>query len=593
MTCLTMFIYGQNKDIIEKLDAKDSIAYLSSQKVLKSKAHKLLFKIIYKSKIRNEETEFYKEIQHLMPFDNKKIDTILFYQMNAFGESVYDTSIRSNKFEIFLSEKIHVNTKIKVIKNRYLFFQKGDFFSPYRAFENARLIRSSGIFHDVKIQPVQVPNDTNHIILVYYIQDVFPYGFSLGVNSMRDFSFGIENVNIMGLNHKLNTEFRINSNDTRQVFGYGARYTIPNVFKRSFVDAYAQFKNLSTIKNYEIGIYRLFARPEFRWAGGNITSYNERILNNINGTNIYNNVLDNQLWISRAFPFNQYNTTVNSIITGIKYNFVHNYERPPISPNSNYRFWNTNLLLYSLGYSRIKYVQDRLINGFGRTEDIPIGISINGLYGMDFNEFNIRNYYGGQILGQYYTKSGYYINLSTRIGFYSQDKNKDQGVFDFHLQNVSKAYKLGNFRLRNYFNLRTTIGINQDSTEFITLTDYDGIRGANNGSFRGNSRFTSSFQSNLLLPFSFLGFRFSVLGVFEIAKIQSSLGNFFGTPLKSGFSMGLALKNENLIFDVIQIQYGYYPSTSNITQRGLVISSIIPFRFQSLDISKPNTVAYE
>lgn len=590
--------FSQEDKMLEKLDKRDSIVSIQSQtfaskSVVTSEIGNVLFRNIYRSKVNNEEAEFKREIDRMMPYDNKIIDTIIYIQVNVFGESIYDTSIRSNKFETFLSKSIHINTQKEIIRNRYQILKQTDVFTPYLAFENARLIRSSGIFHDVRIEPIINKNDTNHLLLIYYLQDVFPYGFSSTINSPTDILFGIENVNLFGLTHRLTTDFRVNVKNSNQVFGFGVRYTIPNILKKTFIDAYVQHRNFSDLKNYEIGIFRQFVRPEIRWAGGNILAYNDRILSVLGSSPITTKQIENQTWISHAFPFQTRNTTINSIIVGLNYQFRKRVENPLFNLADYDSYWNSNFILSSLGYSKIKFVQDRLVNGFGRTEDIPLGFSINGLYGIDFNEFNTRNYYGGQFLAQYYTGLGYYVNMSAKLGFFSSQNTADQGVFDFNLQNVSKAYKLGNFRLRNYVSLRTTIGINHDSTKFITLNEYNGIRGANNASFKGNSRFTLSAQSNLFLPFSLGGFRFSIFGLIELAKIQPSFNNFFETPLKSGVSMGVAIKNENLIFNLIQIQYGFYPSTSNFMDRGFVISSIIPFRFQSLDISRPKTVIYE
>jgi hypothetical protein len=102
-----------------------------------------------------------------------------------------------------------------------------------------------------------------------------------------------------------------------------------------------------------------------------------------------------------------------------------------------------------------------------------------------------------------------------------------------------------------------------------------------------------SFQSNLFLPISVAGFRFSIFGLLELAKINNDVNSFFHTPLRSGATIGLAVKNENLIFDMLQFQYGRYPSTSNLNQSGFLITTILPFRFQNMDISKPNQVVYE
>lgn len=583
-------------EVLEKLEEQDSLRSKKTEKIYKSnpvtsEVHNMLFRNIYRSQVNNEELEFKKEIERLKPYDNKLIDTVIFVQINVLGESVYDTTIRSNGFEAFISQKLHTNTKQKVIRNRYLILKEGDVFSPYQAYENARLMRTSGIFHDVRIVPQINPNDTNHITLIYRIQDVLPYGVSLGVYGTNNFSWGLENINIAGLTHRISTDFRYNGNDTLQKFGFGVKYLIPNVIKRSFIDAYVQGRYFSTHKGAEVGVYREFVNRKIRWAGGDIFGYRDVVNPATGGGNEFTQYIENKIWLSHAFPLRNYNATIHSVIVGISHELKNHQSKPTFNPAEPYKYANSSFILSSLGYSRIKFVQDRLLNGFGRTEDIPIGISVNALIGKDFTEYRELMYYGGQVLAQYHTGKGYYINLNTRVGFFDDGIQANQGVFDFNLQNVSATYKLGNFRLRNYFKLRTTIGVNQDQD--ISLNDYEGIRGINNADFKGRSRFTSSFQSNLFIPLSLMGFRFSVFGLIEAAKIQPSFNNFFQTPLMTGFTAGIAIKNENLIFDVLQIQYGYYPSTSSLSQRGIVLSSIVPFNFQKLDISRPRIVRYE
>jgi hypothetical protein len=591
---ISLFCCAQD-EMITKLNRRDSIrsnkiASLYRKNTITNEIHNVLFRNIYPSQSYNEEEVFKQEIDRLAPFNNKYVDTIIIVQLNALGENVYDTSMQSNKFEDFLSNSLHVNTRQKVIRNRYLFMSECTIFSSYTAYENARLIRSSGIFHDVRIEAHISGTDSQSIILVYRIQDLFPYGFSLGLNGSKDVSFGIENANIAGWNHRVNTDFRINTYDNHQLFGYGIRFTIPNLINKSFIDGFAQYRNVRLENSLELGVFREFVRPEFRWAGGNIFSY--RDIGVLDGFNILpNRFIENNVWISHALPFKSKNTTINAIIGGIGLNTVQHFERPQTNLNERFKYSNTNLFLVNLGYSRVKFMQDRLLNGFGRAEDIPLGISINTIFGIDMNEHGTRKYYGGQVLGQYHTGKGYYVNMNVRLGFFASETEASQGVWDFNFQQVSRAYKLGGFRLRNYFRMRTTIGVNQDVD--IQLNDYDGIRGIRNFDFFGRSRFTTGFQSNLFIPITFMGFRFSVFALAELAKIQPSFDDFFQTAIQSGLTAGIAIKNENLIFDVIQIQYGLYPSTSSLSQRGLVLTSILPFNFQRLDISRPRIVRYE
>lgn len=592
----SIILHGQDKDILEKLEQKDSIrskkaAEIYSKNVVTNEVKNALFKNIYREQSNNEEEEFKKQINQLMPYDGKKIDTIIFRKFELLGQNVYDTNSKGNKFEHFVSTSLHINTLTKVIQNRFLLFKEGDIFSPYKALDNARLIRSSGIFHDVRFLPMVVENDSNHIVLYIYIQDVFPYGFSFAPNSFNNFGFGISNVNIGGWGHQVHTDFKINTRDTAHPVGYGITYVIPSIVKKQFINFSTSYKNYSKFEDIELNFSRQFSRPEFRWAGGLQSNYTNRMAPLSNNTEVSVKSLINQFWYSQAFPFRDRTVTINALVAGIKFSNTQFIDRPTVQSNQFYSFWNRNFILGSIGYSRIKYVQDRLMNGFGRTEDIPKGISFNVLYGYDFTEFGTRTYYGLQLLTQYYNKTGVYANFSGRTGTYTFKDEPNQSVIDLNLQSASPIIKIGNFRLRNYINSRMTVGINSDPSQFLTFNDYNGIRGLNNGSFKGNLRTTFNFQTNLFLPISVLGFRFSIFGLAEIAKMNKVEESYFSTPLNSGISLGVAIKNENLIFDVIQIQYGFYQSTNTaLSNQGIKISSILPFSFQSLDISKPNTV---
>ena len=130
MRCLFMFLLvllvftccGQDK-VLNKLNKQDSvrnqiISNLSRKNVVTTEIHNVFFRNLYPTRSYNEEEVFKREIDRLNPFDNKIIDTVIFLQLNAFGESVYDTSIHSNNFERFLSKSLHVNTRHKVIRNR-------------------------------------------------------------------------------------------------------------------------------------------------------------------------------------------------------------------------------------------------------------------------------------------------------------------------------------------------------------------------------------------------------------------------------------------------------------------------------------------
>jgi hypothetical protein len=593
-------INAQNEDKqLNKLDKNDSLLSIKTKEalnknVITSEIHNLLFRNIYASSDYNEEVEFKKKVDELRPFEDMIIDTIIYRKFNIFGENIYDTLQKSSKLETFLSTKLHANTKDRIIENRYQLFKKGESFSAYKALENARLIRTSGIFHDVRFVPMSKSN--GHIELYVYLQDVFPYGFDLTLNSTSNFGLKVSNNNFLGLGHQIETEVRYNQNDTTQVWGYGVSYTVPNFIKKSFIDLNLFARNYRDENAMGLGFVRQFIRRDMRWAGGLTLAYKDLDVNLFNqSTNQINlQKAESNIWLSHAIPFRSRKpTTINSIIIGARYTRNTFFNRPNVNLTDYPTLWNNNFVLSSIGYSRVRFVQERLLNGFGRTEDIPIGISISALYGYENNEFTTRRYYGGSILGQFYNSKETYFNLSAKFGTYVADNVFNQSVLDINSQLASKTFQWGKTRFRNFFNARYTAGFNQDATKYLTFSENNGIRGLNNIAIQGNDRLTMSVQSNLYLPFSLIGFRTYVFTLFEIANMKNQNQTIFDSKLYSGATFGVAFRNENMIFNMLQIQYGFYPSTSNFDQKGIVISSVIPFRFQSLDISKPETVQYQ
>jgi len=584
--------------LLKKITEKDSIRNNKVKKSLESHAitseiHNMFFRNIYHEKNYNEEEEFKRKFDYLKEFEGKVIDTIILRQFEVFGENIYDTSQKGSKLEQFLSNTTHVNTKQRIIIHRYLLMNIGDTFTVEDAMENTRVIRSAGIFHDVRILAMPSPKDPNKIVVHFFIQDVFAYGFGFTPHSTSSFDFGIENINLLGWGHHISTNFKIQGNDPIKPFGYGINYKIPNIFRKNFIDLKLHFNDFKENLNMGFELSRTFSRPEFRWAGGVSAEYKDVTQYTLNNAAIRNTKTESDIWSSYAFPLKKNHHTFNSIIIGARYSKKINFDRPTVDPNTNVNYWNNDLILGSIGYSKIKYVQDRLINGFGRTEDIPTGISINGLYGYELSEFGRRNYFGGQILSQFYNKNGTYVNIGAKIGFFQEDLHPSLGVIDFNFQAVSRTFKLGKLRLRNFWNSRYTIGINRDEIEYISFSEYNGVRGLNNGAIHGNQRVNFGLQNNLFLPYTILGFRSYIFTLFEIAQMVKAQQGLFDSPINTGVTMGIALKNENLIFDVIQIQYGFYQSTSDLyTNKGILITSIIPFKFQGLDISKPNILEY-
>lgn len=564
-----------------------------------------VFQDVYNSRVKTGEVNQI-EINPFRPFTGRIIGAIYIRRLGVFGQTVYDTLRKPANWVERTGNRIHTNTRENVIRRSYLLFQVGDAVNPTQLRDNERLLRNTSIFHDARILVLPREGSRQFVDVYVITQDVWSLLPTGGFGGLRNFSVGFEQRNFRGLGHQMLGQVAYNGNDPRQQVEFQGRYTVPFIGK-TFLTAQAEGLYLRDLKQGVVRLYRPFLTPDTKYAGAielNHTQVNNRIITRDDSVRLvpvsYNY---SDVWIGRSFrlfyrPQDTEEVGRSRLIIALRNTNYKYFKRPGVTADTNQVYQDSRTTLFSVGFSRRKYVRDVLIYGFGRTEDVPVGESVAGIIGFDNAELGQRLYTGLNFSqGKYVRHLGYLYGLVS-IGGYSRSKGIEQGVFSLESNYFSPLLKSKWGNMRHFFNTRYTTGIGRFQNEYITLgsngtgINTDGI-GINSDALRGTKRLLVNYENILFSRLNLVGFRVAFITFASVGLVSFPERPLLRGPLYQGYGIGFRLRNENLTFNSFQIRLSYYP---NIPGNGIPFrqsfEGIPTLRFRDFDLSAPQIIPY-
>lgn len=564
-----------------------------------------IFQDVYNSNVRTGEVNQI-EVNPFKAFEGKIIGDIYIRRLSVFGQTVYDTLRRPANWIERLGGQLHTNTREHVIRHSYLLFQQGDVLDPTVLRDNERLLRNTSIFHDARILVVPRSGSRQFVDVYVITQDVWSLLPNGGVGALDNFSVGFDQLNVRGLGHQLFAQFAYAGSDPRQKVEYQARYKIPFVGK-TFTTAEANLLYLRDLKQVSLKLYRPFLTPDTKYAGSievNRTQINNRIVSRTDSilwvplTYNYSDV-----WIGRSFRlfYNRGNSDEvgrSRLIIALRNTNYEYIRRPDVTADTNQIYQDSRTTLFSVAYSRRKYVRDVLIYGFGRTEDVPVGQSIVGITGFDNAELGRRLYAGISFSqGKYIRGLGYLYGLAN-LGGYSRRGRIEQGVFSLESNYFSPLLKTRWGNMRHFFNTLYTTGINRFDNEYITLSGNnngiitDGI-GLTSDALYGTKRWFINYENVLFSRLNLVGFRIAFITFVNVGLVGYPDQKLLQTSLYQGYGIGFRLRNENLTFNSFQIRLAYYPNIpGNTIPFRQSFDGVPALRFRDFDLSTPQIIPY-
>jgi hypothetical protein len=566
----------------------------SSDSSISGDIYDMIYKSIFVDSARHRDLslvdKFTKSEEMYIPFNGKRIGKIYRKNVQIFGGSIHDTTEIPTTGLSNLANKLHVNTRDLVIQQN-LIIEPGDTINPFKLADNERIIRKLPFIYDVKIVPILNKDDEDLVDLLIITQDVFSIGVGGSVYASDRFKLNIFERNLAGMGWEFDNEFYFNAVKSPE-FGYDGKFFISNI-AGTFISSLVNYAKLYDVEKYLLSLNRGFLTPETKYAGGLDLRYTTNYTDSNNVRDLNNKVMTQDYWFGRAFQLGDVsqrkNLTLSVRFLGNNFKF-----RPPVQPDSNFIYHNSEFALASIYLTKILHFQSRHIRGFGYTEDVPYGYNISFTMGYGRTEFEERIYNGLRLRGATFSDEIGYLSGILGFGSYYDGRQIEDGVIDLSSLYFTPLLDFGaDYKFRQFISGYYTIGIRRLKDDQLDLEQNRGVPLFNSDKLRGTQRASLSLQSVIFFPWNWIGFRFALEGFIDVGWIGSNYKPPQINNINSAVGFIFRLRNDNLVMSTFQIGFVFYPKALAGTNRfNWAFSTAEPRLFGQLEDRKPGIIPY-
>lgn len=555
---------------------------------------KLAFQLIFpesgevKPEGRNEDV-----IKRFQLYEGKRIRKV-----NVLINMPFDTlgGIRGENSLGKLGNSLHHLTRTEVVR-RNLLFAEGDQFITRVAIENAQLLRSLPYFSDVRIIPVEVPDQPGQVDITVWVRDVFSLGLEVYFESASRVNLSLYDQNFAGRGHTLYLTTAWHTDRTPNLRIRDLSYNLGNI-GNSFIQAGATY--LNDVYHEKMGVWagRDFYASQTRFAGGLAFAHHNETRTVYYPFFRRDEIRYNtqELWVGRAFDLQKETWPLRLVISASLQNRLYTL-RPFISGDTNKIYYNSSAVLFNFALSRSAFYRGNYIYRFGRIEDVPYGLLAEFTVGPEGYEYYSRTYLGLQLGGARYFDGWGYLSGRWLFAAYNRDGRFEQGQTGFHLEYFSELGVYGALKVRHFATLNYRTGFRRlpgESVNVVKELDLWLLHERDTLYFAGNKKMTLNYTGMIYTPFYFYGFRMAVFNFANLAFVGESRKFIFNNRLFSGFGVGCMLRNDNLVIKTIQLRLGFYPNLPDgRTGVMLQFSGVAPLQFFNYKPRQPKIIAYE
>lgn len=539
-------------------------------------------------------------------FVGKKIRSINVETL-SFDVDINDTTQRRRRnFGSRLANALHKNSTKETI-NKFLLFKEGDIVLPLQLADNERYLREQPFLQDAMI--VLYPTkESDKVDVAILTSDVFSIGADLDVNTSR-LKARVKEENLFGTGNNFSVGFLWDKNRSPGT-AYSAEFLNRN-FKGSFINWRAGFTKFAPAYMYgnmeETSYYAEIDKPLVsrytQFTGGASVNYHQNNHNYlINSDSVFTNLLRYTFVGSDAWV--GYNIGAKTGVTTDSYQrlrhfiagraFYNAFLKAPVKYDTayNYNYADVNGLLFSVSAFKQNFFRSNFIYGFGRNEDIPVGLNASAIIGFTNKQGFKRSYLGADFSTTRYLKGGHFSEYIFRMGAYL-NKGRFQDVdFVLGFNGFTKIKRLSQVWLnRNFFSTAVTAQFRPFLNTPLFLSSDFGLPYFSNGGNEGDFRTSAKFESVFFNLRKVLGFRFAPFVFTDAAVIRPVAKSFSNSKFYSALGGGFRTRNENLVFGTMEVKFYYFPKTTEgMKSYRFSFGSNIRFRYHSNFIRKPEFI---
>ncbi len=571
------------------------------QFAVKRRVTRWIYEAIFVPQVSDEEPKAQvrprRRVDPNRKFKGRTIRRIEVHVFDPFGYSVDDTLEAPTNGLQRVGNRLHRRSRPQIIRN-LLLVRSMDRLDPLKITESERVLRASAMVNDASVRVVRVTGAKDSVDVIVVVHDKW----SMDVAAQGDLSSATlsgRDRNLLGWGQELEQKVIYGVGSSQ--IGLQGRHSVYNI-KRSFISSTLNYTTTEELDQVGLSFDRPFYSPLARWAGAVAAGKSWR---HDEHTDPATGVLEAHrvspvgfdTWLARSYPLGKSTEAAaqsSHFLMGARYAQTRYAVRPSFDIDTARSNSATSLFLVSAGISVRQYYQERYLFRFGATEDVPEGLLLTGTAGVRKRELTAPTPYFGLAMsrGRNTDRFGY-VSLALAFGTFIHRGQAQDGTFRADLTYFTEPYHAGRWHLREFVRISTAVGINKPSTARISL-DGDQLYGLQSGTLSGTQRTTLNLETVAYAPYNILGFRFAPVFLIGFGNVGEQGDPLLAGRIYSAFSLGLLVRNENLLVKTFELSLGFYPylpdgSTSIIQANPSTSYSI---RAADFAFSQPSIVGF-
>jgi len=520
-----------------------------------------------------------------------------------FERNFEDTGKRKRSLASRIADAAHTNTRAFVVRNS-LFIKENTPLSAYKVADNERYLRTLNYISDARIVAKPIKGNPDSVDLLVITKDFFSISADGASDALNHVHARLVDANLWGSGQSLEVSGLYDYNRSPN-FGYGALYRNNNIGP-SFINTSIGYSltNINPLtneeeSNYFVSFDRPLVSPYSHFAGGFLLSYNQAYnLYHLPDSTVFlykYNLVDG--WIGYNLGINKITKNINNKVRdrrflSLRY-FNYHYNQVPYQAENTFNpiYNDRQAILGQITFFRQDYFKTQYIYGFGTTEDLPYGYNVAMTTGW-FKQLNLQRPYLGFNATRYIaTDRGDFIQLFLKTGgFYNSGQLQDASLL-FGGTAFSRLFFLNQTKIRQFISFSYSRLYNRLTYAQLRIDNSYGVRGFLSDSAYGDRRVSLQLETEFYLKYKILGFKFAPFPYADLSLLTPEGKNISKSVLYPSFGGGIRTRNENLIFETIELRMYYYPRTiEGMKGFKIILNSNIRYRYNSNYVTKPDVV---